>query len=199
MAEKALPCLCGSTNLYRRIDKNFIWCGDCHAEGSRGGKDMAEAVAAWNRRAPAPPAPGWNEAVEACAKLIEDGVIRKVAVPYRNDGVPSKNDRCEHGRWMYEDCEACCAVAIRALAHPEPHSGTCDVPSSSPTGGIDGADGFNPDAIPPAAVSEAEVEAAARAIEPKCYGMGDTKRQVSLELAETALRAALSSRTGGKA
>lgn len=92
--------------------------------------------------APTGPAQGWNEAARSCAKLIEDGVIRKVAVPYRNDGVPSKNDRCEHGRWMYEDCEACCAVAIRALAGPEPHSGTCDVPSSSPVGGIDGAEGW---------------------------------------------------------
>lgn len=52
---------------------------------------------------------------EEAAKLIEEGYERKVAKPYRDDGVRSKNDQCEHGRYMYEDCEPCAASAIRSL------------------------------------------------------------------------------------
>lgn len=51
---------------------------------------------------------------ERCAKLLEEGYERTVATPYRNDGVNSKNDQCAHGRYMYEDCEACAASAIRS-------------------------------------------------------------------------------------
>lgn len=51
---------------------------------------------------------------ERCAKLLEEGYDRAVATPYRNDGVRSKNDQCAHGRYMYEDCEPCAAIAIRA-------------------------------------------------------------------------------------
>ena len=52
---------------------------------------------------------------EDAAKLIEEGYERKVARPYRDDGVRSKNDQCEHGRYMYEDCEACAVIAIRSI------------------------------------------------------------------------------------
>jgi hypothetical protein len=47
------------------------------------------------------------------AKLLEEGFDKPVAEAYRNDGQPSKNDTCPHGRYMYEDCEACAAKAIR--------------------------------------------------------------------------------------
>lgn len=49
----------------------------------------------------------------ACALLIEEGFDRAVDDPYRDDGKPSKNDRCAHDRAMYEDCEQCAAAAIR--------------------------------------------------------------------------------------
>lgn len=52
---------------------------------------------------------------EEAAKLIEEGYERKVAKAYRDDGVRSKNDQCDHGRYMYEDCEACAATAIRSI------------------------------------------------------------------------------------
>jgi hypothetical protein len=40
---------------------------------------------------------------------------RKVSDPYRNDGFPSKNDKCCHGHVGYEDCEACVKDAILDL------------------------------------------------------------------------------------
>lgn len=56
------------------------------------------------------------ETVEQCAKLIENGYDKPVGKPWRKDGKPSKNDECPHGRYMYEDCEPCAVIAIRALA-----------------------------------------------------------------------------------
>lgn len=56
--------------------------------------------------------------IEECAKLIEEGFTKTAAEPYRNDGVSSKNDKCPHGRYMYEDCEPCCVDALRALGAP---------------------------------------------------------------------------------
>lgn len=49
---------------------------------------------------------------ERDAAMIEEGVERGRA-KQRRPGVPSKNDECPHGRYMYEDCEPCCAAAIR--------------------------------------------------------------------------------------
>lgn len=66
----------------------------------------------------------YNRAVlterEACARLVEEGFDRAVAESYRNDGVSSKNDKCQHGRYMYEDCEACCVIAIRSSSGSKP-------------------------------------------------------------------------------
>lgn len=69
-------------------------------------------------RAATPPASsGLDPAtIEACAKLIENGFPKVVGEPYRDDGKSSKNDKCPHGHWMYEDCEACVVDALRALA-----------------------------------------------------------------------------------
>jgi len=51
---------------------------------------------------------------EACAALIEEGFERIVGESYADDpNVRSKHDKCPHGRYMYEDCEQCCADAIR--------------------------------------------------------------------------------------
>ena len=52
---------------------------------------------------------------ERCAQLIERGVNRVVHQPFWV-GRRSKNDLCPHERYMYEDCERCCADAIRAGA-----------------------------------------------------------------------------------
>lgn len=59
------------------------------------------------------------QALEEAATLIEQGFTRDVAEPYMPDGRRTKNDKCPHGRYMYEDCEQCCAAAIRALVKPE--------------------------------------------------------------------------------
>lgn len=50
---------------------------------------------------------------EECAKLIEEGFEREVGEQYLPDR-RTKNDKCKHGRYMYEDCEQCAASAIRA-------------------------------------------------------------------------------------
>jgi hypothetical protein len=57
-----------------------------------------------------------REATLEAAKVIEEGSHKAVGESYRNDGKPSKNDTCPHGRYHYEDCDQCCADAVRALA-----------------------------------------------------------------------------------
>jgi len=48
------------------------------------------------------------EKLEAALRNIAEGDIpRTVKIPFRDDGEPSKHDRCEHGQWMYEDCGCC--------------------------------------------------------------------------------------------
>lgn len=53
-------------------------------------------------------------AYEAAAKAC-DNPPRDSATPYRDDGTWSKNDKCQHGMWHYEDCAMCSGDAIRAL------------------------------------------------------------------------------------
>lgn len=43
----------------------------------------------------------------ALRAICEGDIPRPVAKPYRADGTPSKNDQCEHGQWMYEECGQC--------------------------------------------------------------------------------------------
>lgn len=57
--------------------------------------------------------------LEEAAKVIEEGFHKAVGESYRNDGKPSKNDKCPHGRYHYEDCDQCCADAVRALSGRE--------------------------------------------------------------------------------
>lgn len=52
---------------------------------------------------------------ERCAAILEGDYIRPVATPWRDDGKPSKHDKCPHGQWGYEDCEECAVAAVRAL------------------------------------------------------------------------------------
>jgi hypothetical protein len=59
---------------------------------------------------------GRDAGLEEAAKLVEVGFDRKVAYPFRADKLVSKLDQCIHKRAMNEDCEQCCADAIRALA-----------------------------------------------------------------------------------
>jgi hypothetical protein len=48
------------------------------------------------------------EKLEAALRNIAEGDIpRTVKIPFRDDGEPSKHDRCEHSQWMYEDCGCC--------------------------------------------------------------------------------------------
>jgi chromosome segregation ATPase len=43
----------------------------------------------------------------ALLAIVEDEVPRDVAIPYRDDGLPSKHDRCPHSEWMYNYCSYC--------------------------------------------------------------------------------------------
>lgn len=39
--------------------------------------------------------------------------------PYRDDGSPSKMDKCAHGRRLYEDCDECACAFARAALQPQ--------------------------------------------------------------------------------
>lgn len=48
------------------------------------------------------------EKLEAALRNIAEGDMpRTVKAQFRDDGKPSKHDRCEHGQWMYEECGCC--------------------------------------------------------------------------------------------
>jgi len=48
------------------------------------------------------------EKLEAALRNIaEKDIPRTVKIAFRDDGQPSKNDRCKHGQWFYEDCGCC--------------------------------------------------------------------------------------------
>ena len=48
------------------------------------------------------------EKLEAALRNIAEGdTPRTVKIAFRDDGQPSKNDRCKHGQWFYEDCGCC--------------------------------------------------------------------------------------------
>lgn len=57
-----------------------------------------------------------RQVLEEAATLIDEGFEKQVGKAWRNDGKPSKNDECPHGKFMYEDCEQCASYAIRALS-----------------------------------------------------------------------------------
>ena len=63
-----------------------------------------------------------GEAVEVVRK-IADGTPREVAEAYRNDGKPSKNDKCMHGKAMWDECDNCtmefAAAFLASLEKPD--------------------------------------------------------------------------------
>jgi hypothetical protein len=104
-------------------------CNECGGIGAVWDTtDYAEMGEALSRELDQPESPSpdaaRNAGLEEAAKLIENGFNRKAAYPFRADGVTSKLDQCIHKRAMNEDCEQCCADAIRALSSaPAPASG----------------------------------------------------------------------------
>ena len=59
-------------------------------------------------------------AEEALVTIANGNVSRPIGKPWRGDGKPSKNDKCVHDVWMYEDCATCIEDFARAaLAQKE--------------------------------------------------------------------------------
>jgi len=55
------------------------------------------------------------ERLRAALVALRDGCeTRPVGVRYREDGQPSKHDKCIHGVWMYEDCGQCVSLFVEA-------------------------------------------------------------------------------------
>lgn len=67
-------------------------------------KDLARALLAAERRG-----------LEKAEKLLAEGYSRDVGEAWRRDGQPSKNDKCSHGAYHYEECLPCAQAAIRSL------------------------------------------------------------------------------------
>jgi len=48
------------------------------------------------------------EKLEAALRaIVDEEVPREVAISYRDDGIPSKHDKCAHHEWMYNHCSYC--------------------------------------------------------------------------------------------
>ena len=59
--------------------------------------------------------------LDVLTKIAEGDIPRNRATIYRQDGVHSKHDRCEHGAWFYDECGLCIEeFASRALADTPP-------------------------------------------------------------------------------
>ena len=53
---------------------------------------------------------------DAIANVIAGNFPRPRETLYREDGKPSKHDKCKHGPTMYEDCEGCvCDYLMTAM------------------------------------------------------------------------------------
>jgi len=48
-----------------------------------------------------------RKAEDALRAIVDDEAPREVAIPYRDDGIPSKHDKCAHHEWMYNHCPYC--------------------------------------------------------------------------------------------
>lgn len=53
-----------------------------------------------------------ERAEAAMARVVEGDGGMTTATPWRDDGNPSKNDRCPHGEWMYESCGTCADAVL---------------------------------------------------------------------------------------
>jgi hypothetical protein len=64
------------------------------------------------------------ERLRAALTALRDGCeTRPVGTRYREDGQPSKHDKCIHGVWMYEDCGQCVSLFVEAaLAQEKPNA-----------------------------------------------------------------------------
>ena len=51
---------------------------------------------------------------EVLQKIADGNVDRESAEKWRTDGQYSKNDRCSHGHFMYEECAYCISDFARA-------------------------------------------------------------------------------------
>ena len=52
-------------------------------------------------------------------KLLDEGAPRTVAEPYADDGKPHKGDRCPHGCYTWESCDACTDEYLAGLLAPD--------------------------------------------------------------------------------
>ena len=52
-------------------------------------------------------------------KLLDEGAPRTVAEPYADDGKPHKGDRCPHGCFTWESCDACTDEYLARLFAPD--------------------------------------------------------------------------------
>jgi hypothetical protein len=100
---------CGKKRAEIYVTEEGKWiCDDCLQEDDYGPVTPAPLVYASSP----PPSPVDADAIiERCAQLIDEGVDRP--------GIEIKQDTCAHGKFGWEDCEACCAAAIRALKGKE--------------------------------------------------------------------------------
>lgn len=53
---------------------------------------------------------GRANGMEEAARILEEGFDR---------GIKRKQDTCDHGKFEWEDCDQCCAAAIRAAKEPQ--------------------------------------------------------------------------------
>lgn len=87
----------------------FVYGEDSRARILVGREDEAGIVQAFVRHRLAHTEPllqALQEAREAIRLVVEGGAMTR-AKPWRNDGKPSKSDRCPHDKFMYEACENC--------------------------------------------------------------------------------------------
>jgi len=91
----------------------------------QGGIDASRALAKEIRALAATPASVTPDAGDLRCALgaIRDGdVPRPVGKQWRGDAKPSKNDKCIHDVWMYEDCSSCTADFITATLTAASHA-----------------------------------------------------------------------------
>ena len=56
---------------------------------------------------------GYERLMVALTTISECDVRRPVSVPWNSDAKPSKHDICQHGAFVYADCDSCTAEFAR--------------------------------------------------------------------------------------
>lgn len=90
--------------LYGRHERGFVMWPLFGENGADLRNDIARALVEAEARG-----------IERAAKVLEEGYEMDVAIPYYEDGNPSKHDKCSHDKYHWEDCEGCALAAIRKL------------------------------------------------------------------------------------